>query len=151
MGRLKLSTLTYEDFEITNAWKVMMETINEDDVSLEPALVNSNGYISKKNEEVWCLCLAIFSNGLKYKATGMCRGDSSEGPLLWSIWNGLKDIPLILPPAPPFILKFDGPESFSKEFGLDISKVFPIEFNVIPHFETKPSKRIVILDTDGAK
>lgn len=128
-----------------------MITLEDEDASLEPAYLNAKGEISADNEEVWCICSAKFSNGTTHKASSMCRGDSDEGPLLWSIWNGEKDVSLLLPPAPPPVLKVEGPEPFAAEFGLIISDVFPIEFSVIPAFEISPIKRKINLTINGVE
>lgn len=151
MNRITLSELTYDLLGKTNAWRVIMDTLEDEDASLEPAYLNAKGEIDADNEEVWCICSAKFSNGTTYKASSMCRGDSDEGPLLWSIWNGEKDVSLLLPPVPPPVLKVEGPEPFAAEFGLNTSEVFPIEFNVIPVFETSPTQRKVILTPNGVE
>lgn len=149
MNRVTLSTLTYEHLNEVNAWKVRMDTLEDDDVILEPAQFNASGELNKSNEEVWCLCSAKFSNGTTHQAAAMCRGDADEGPLLWSVWNGEKDISLQLPPSPPPVLKVDGPEPFAAAFGLELNEVFPIEFNVVPRFESEPCIRKVILSAQG--
>lgn len=149
MKRVKLSELNYDHFEEAGAWRVIPETLEEVDASLEPALLNSRGEVTRENEEVWCLCQASFSNGSAHRAAAMCRGDSGQGPLLWTIWNGVKDVSLQLPPAPPPVLKVDGPEPFCASFDLNIADVFPIRLVVIPRFEQKPNLRKVMLDTTG--
>ena len=79
----------------------------------------------------------------------MCRGDSDEGPLLESVWNGEKDVRVLLPPAPPLVLAKSGPQVFAAEFGLSVKQVFPMRFHVVPRFATPPEGRAVTLDVSG--
>jgi hypothetical protein len=149
MKNITLGTLTYDHLNKVNAWQVKMDTLEDYDAELEPPQFNVSGEISVLNKEVWCLCSAKFSNGTTHQAAAMCRGDSDEGPLLWSIWNGEKDLSLQLPPSPPPVLKVDGPEPFSAAFGLEVNEVFPIELSVVARFEAEPSIRKVILSPQG--
>lgn len=150
MNRIRLSELNKDHLKNIVVWRVIPDSLEEADAELEPAELDADGEIGAKNEEVWCACSARFSNGTVHEGVAMCRGDSSDGPLLWSIWNGMRAVPLLLPPAPPAVLKVDGPERFAVEFGLMVGEVFPIEFAVIPQFETKPTKRKVILNIGGS-
>jgi hypothetical protein len=144
-----LSQLQNEDLKKYIAWETVVESIDDDDISLMPADLDKDGRIPESLGEVWCLCRAIFKNGSEYIASAMCRGDSSDGPLLYSVWNGNENIRLILPPAPPFVLEKEGPESFAKKFNLNINDIFPIIFEVVPRFVTKPEIRRLKLDISG--
>lgn len=145
----KLSQLKNEDLINYNAWETVVESLDDEDISLVPVDLDKNGRISATLGEVWCLCRAIFKNGNENLASAMCRADSSDGPLLHSIWNGRENIRLILPPAPPFVLAKEGPEIFAKKFNLTVNDIFPIVFEVIPRFVTEPEVRKVKLDITG--
>jgi hypothetical protein len=142
---MTLSRLSYDDFIRVPAWQVLRETSDEEDVSLEPATIDNMGLIEKSNGEVWCLCKAIFSNGEEHKASAMCRGDNNEGPLLLTVFNGSEDVALIMPPAPDFVLKSEGPQVFCKKFDKQENEVFPITFKVVPKFQVKPEERSIII------
>lgn len=145
MKRIYLSELSYDHLEEINAWRVIMDSLDDDDASLVPAFFNANGEITAQNEEVWCLCTATFHNGTTHNACAMCRGDSNDGPLLWTFWNGERDVSLQLPPSPPPVLKVDGPIPFAKAFGWEVSDVFPIQLEVVPKFEEYPAERKILL------
>ena len=142
---MTLGKLSYEQLERIPAWRVIPETIDDIDISLEPATTDDVGLIETENGEVYCLCKAIFSNGDEHRASAMLRGDANEGPLLLTIFNGFEDIPLIMPPAPAFVLEADGPEAFCKKFGKPSEDVFPISFSVIPKFKAEPKDRSIII------
>ena len=149
MELIKLSELNDDLLQKFDSWRVLEETYDYEDVSLSPAYKNNNGEISNKNGEVWCLSKAIFANGEEHKASSMCRGDSNQGPLLWSVWNNTKRINLLLPPAPDFVLKKEGPIKFCAEFNKPPGEVFPIRFEIIPKFQIEPNLRIVAIYQDG--
>jgi len=140
-----LSNLTYKDFERWQAWRVIENTYQDEDISLQPARLDELGLIDKRNGEVWCLCKAVFACGEKHKASGMCRGDSSDGPFLLTISNGVEDVTLIQPPAPDFVLQAEGAEQFSKRFDKKLNEVFPLTIKVIPHFQLEPKERYVVI------
>jgi hypothetical protein len=147
--KIRLSQLTNEYLKTNSAWETIVETIDEEDVQLTPVEFDQKGRIPIHLGEVWCLCRAIFANETEYIASAMCRGDSSDGPLLWSVWNGSEDVRLMLPPAPSFVLEKEGPECFANKFNLSIKDVFPILFEVIPRFESAPEIRRIKLGFSG--
>ncbi len=142
-----LSELTNEHLIKCDSWKVFEESLDEEDVILEPAIKTQDGLVAASNREVWCFCKAIFANGDEHFASAMCRGDSDDGPLLCSVWNGKVDVRILVPAAPSFVLEKEGPIFFCKEFGKEIEDVFPIIFNVIPLFETNPTIRWIKIDS----
>jgi hypothetical protein len=141
MTQLKLSELSYQVFDKIDAWQVLMDSYDEEELILKPATKNTLGQIKDTIGEVWCLCKAVFNNGNEYKASAMCRADSNEGPLLWTVWNGKENVSLILPPAPDFVLAEEGPIPFCAKFGQSQDSVFPIKFIVIPKFQFQPYER----------
>jgi hypothetical protein len=143
-----LGQITDDDFRQHPAWAVV-GGYEAEDLELSPVEFDSNGRIPSSVGEVWCLCTAVFANGSEYLASAMCRGDSSEGPLLWEVSNGKRAVPLLLPPAPPFVLDREGPTVFAAQFGLSVNDVFPLTLKVVPCFATKPEKRSVKLGTSG--
>lgn len=146
IDQLKLSELTNIHLEEIKAWRVLEDTIEEEDVTLSPAYFTKEGLISKRNGMVWCLCKSIFANGEEFKGVSMCRGDSDEGPLLLSVWNGHDYIRIIMPPAPLFVLNEEGPEMFSTKFDRKLSDIFPMKFEVVLNFEIEPYKRRLVLN-----
>lgn len=150
--KINLSQLTNEHFYKCDSWIVLEDSLQEEeDVSLEPAIKTPDGLIGATNGEVWCFCKAIFSNGDEHIGSALCRGDSDDGPLVCSVWNGKEDVPIFVPPAPEFVLEKDGPDIFCGKFGKQIQDVFPIIVEVIPCFENKPNTRRVMIYSDGRK
>ena len=149
MKQIKFSDLNMSSFQNHDSWQVLEETLEEIDISLIPADKNESGLISSKNGEVWCLSKMTFFNNEQHFASSMCRGDSNEGPILWSVWKDNELITLMLPPAPDFVLDIDGPASFCSEFNLSQQDIFPISFEVIPEFQLEPHKRAVLIYPDG--
>lgn len=143
-----LSQLTDDDLKQHPAW-VVVGGYEAEDLELSPVEFDSNGRIPSNVGEVWCLCTATFANGNQYMASAMCRGDCTEGPLLWEVSNGKQTVPLLLPPAPPFVLDQEGPEAFSTQFDLSVDDVFPLIIEVAPRFAIEPEKRSVKLGTSG--
>ena len=116
-GSVKLSTVTNEDFARVPAWQVGGDVLEDEDPELVPAARSDDGKLSRSIGEVWCLADAIFSDGSRLPSIALCRGDSSDGPMLWQVWDGRQYIPLVVPPAPDFVLDVDGPIPFSGKFG----------------------------------
>jgi len=146
MNGIKLSEMSYRYFEIHDAWKVIIDSYQEEELRMEPAFKNQFNQVQCENGEVWCLCQAIFNDGSIHKASAMCRADSNEGPLLLSFWNDSEDVTLILPPAPDFVLDTEGPIPFAQKFSKNFEEVFPIKFFIIPLFEFPPTQRQVELN-----
>jgi len=147
--RKTLSQLSYEDLENSPVWMAVGDYANDDDAFLEPAELDDEGRVPSGIEEVWCLCRATFSNGTEHLAAAMCRADSCDGPLLWTVWNGIEDIPLFVPPAPPPVIQKRGPRVFAERFGLDVLDVFPVTIEVVTKFEESPERRSVKVDVEG--
>lgn len=146
---MKLSNLSYKELAIHDAWKVVEESFEEDELKLIPAKKNYLGQIEIDNGEVWCLCDAIFNDGSKHEASAMCRSDTNQSPLLWSFWNGKENVPLLLPPAPAFVIAKDGPAAFCKKFNRARGEVFPITLVVVPKFEFPPQDRMIKIEARG--
>jgi hypothetical protein len=144
MERIKLSNLTNEVLTRINCWRVEVDTIEDEDISLTPAIKSTEDKILPLNGEVWCQTTVFFSNGEKKKGSCMCRADSEDGPLLVTVWNGAKDVSLIMPPAPEFVLEMEGPNKFCSEFQLEYEEIFPLRILVVPIFETPPNLRQII-------
>ncbi len=144
-----LSQLTYEDLKRSPAWGAIGDYAEDEDAKLTPVQFDDFGRIPEKLEEVWCMCTVVFANGSELMATAMCRGDSSDGPLLWSVWNGSEDVPLLLPPAPPPVLAKKGPDFFSNKFNMKKDEVFPLTIKVVSRFSTSPEIRSVKLGESG--
>lgn len=143
-----LGTLTDEDFEFAPAWEATGE-IEEGDKVLVPAELTSDGAVSERVGEVWCRSTCRFANGEHHRATAMFRGDGPEGPVAWTITNDGQELPLLVPPAPLAVLKLDGPEPFSKAFGLALSDVFPLVIACDVRFATAPHERSVFVSAEG--
>jgi hypothetical protein len=143
-----LSQLNYHDLGAHPAWAVAGDPEAED-VELAPVRLDSAGRVPRDVGEVWCLCEAVFADGSRHLASAMCRGDSDQGPLLWTVWNGAEDVPLLLPPAPDFVLEKEGPEVFVMKFRLNLPEVFPMRIEVVPRFAVEPEHRSVALDVSG--
>ncbi|HEV2480293.1 MAG TPA: hypothetical protein VGS79_11535 [Puia sp.] len=150
MAPIKLSDLSISDFRKVDAWKVIESSYEEEELRLVPADKNERGNLLRKNGEVWCLTKATFSNGAVHDAVCMSRADAAEVPLSRSVWNGEKYVPLFVPPAPGFVLKTHGPKPFSKEFNERLENVFPIDFEIVPRFETAPAIRRIVIGVKGA-
>jgi hypothetical protein len=116
-----------------------------------PVPLTHEGLVPANVGEVFCLSKCHFADGAPHLACAMCHGDSPEGPLLLTVWNGGRPISLILPPAPDFVLQKEGPEAFASAFGLPASAVFPAIFEVVPEFATPPRRRRVKLTPTGAE
>ncbi len=144
----ELGQLTDDDLRQHPAW-VVVGGYEAEDLKLSPVEFDSSGRIPSNVGEVWCLCTAVFANGTQHMASAMCRGDCAEGPLLWEVSNGKQTVPLLLPPAPPFVLAREGPEVFAAQFDLSVDAVFPLTIEVVPCFVIKPEKRSVKLGTSG--
>lgn len=136
-----LNEMTIQDFKQTPCWKVLETGFDENDVKLVEAAISDDGTVLATNGEVWCKGIATFNNGLIYDGVCMCRADASDGPLLITIWNGQKDVSIIMPPAPDFVLENEGPEPFCQAFHLSYQEIFPIQFLVEAKFEVAPLTR----------
>ena len=144
-----LYQLTYDELKQHTAWVAVGDYAEMEDPELSPVEFDAEGRIPGNVGEVWCLCAAVFFDGSEHLAIAMCRGDSADGPLLWSVWNGDKDVPLLLPPTPPFVLARQGPEVFATKFGTNVANVFPLTIEVVPRFAVKPEIRTVKLGISG--
>jgi hypothetical protein len=149
MESIKFSEIELADLRRTDAWKGLESTYDDDDLTLVPAERNKEGFISRKNGEVWCLCKANFANGAVHDAIAMCRGDSDQEPLLWTFWNGDTLVDLKVPPAPDFVLESEGPDVFCQEFNETAENVFPIVLEAVPRFEVAPTIRRVTIYAEG--
>jgi len=138
-----LSSLTYEDLRRSPAWRAIGDYTEEVDARLESLPAEED--VPAAVEEVWCLCRAVFADGSEHLATAMCRGDAAIGPLLCSVWNGVEDVAIIVPPAPPFVLEEQGPSAFCARFSKALAQVFPLTIEVLPTFETAPRRRAAVL------
>ncbi len=144
-----LSQLTDELLQFCNAWVALDDSHKDDEMKLTPALITDNGLISMDNGEVWCLCEATFNNNMQQIAVCMCRSETRGKPVLWSVFHDGRSYPVMVPPAPDFVLTSDGPAVLSKKFDLTIEDVFPITIEVIPEFETRPHRRKVKIFANG--
>jgi len=140
-----LGSLTHEDLARSPAWEATGEVVDGDGV-LVPVLLDPSGRVPTGVGEVWCRSRCRFANGGEHPACAMYRGDSEEGPLAWTVWNGDRDVPLLLPPAPPHVLALDGPEAFARAFHLSLDAVFPLTIESDCDFEEPPRRRRVLVD-----
>ena len=144
-----LSQLNYEDLRRCAAWVAVGDYAEVEDPELAPVGFDSDGRVPRHIEEVWCLSRATFADGSEHPAIAMCRGDSDAGPLLWSVWNGTEDVPVVIPPAPSSVLAKRGPGAFASKFGRAVEDVFPMDFEVIAGFSTYPLRRRVKIEATG--
>lgn len=144
-----ISKLTYDDLKAHPAWQATGDYAEDEDAKLAPVQFDGEGRIPDDLKEVWCMCVAVFANGSEHMATSMCRGDSSDGPLLWSVWNGREDVTLLLPPAPPAVLAKRGVDFFSTKFSMKKDDIFPLTIKVVSRFATSPEIRNVKLGELG--
>jgi hypothetical protein len=145
---ITLSRLSYEDLKRCNAWKTTGD-IDSEDCQLGEVVFDKDGNIPASIGEVWCLCSTIFADHSIHQATSLCRGDGADGPLLWSVWNGEVDVPILLPPAPPEVLQVQGPEVIATSFNRSISDIFPLTIVVVPQFAVAPHIRSIRLGVEG--
>jgi hypothetical protein len=150
MKTLMLSDLTIDVLLKVDVWKIANPAYDGIELLLLAANKSDQGVVLRTNGEVWCLSKAIFFNGTVHHALAMCDANSDEGPLLWSVWNGGRFVPLFVPPAPAFVLEDDGPEHFCKEFDETTEHVFPIALEVVPRFEVAPTIRRITIYAEGA-
>ena len=143
-----LGRLTYEDLRGCPAWEATGETI-DDDRMLVPARLTPGGLVSREAGEVWCRSQCLFANGAIHLACTMSRGDAGDGPLAWTVWNGNRDVRLLVPPAPAFVLAKEGPGPFARAFSLTLADVFPLVIRVDPRFDHPPRERLVHINKRG--
>ncbi len=144
-----LSQLTNEDLRRYSAWEATGDYAEDVDAKLTPVKFDDDGRVPVELEEVWCMCIATFSDGSEHMASSMCRGDSSDGPLLCTVWNGSDNVELLVPPAPPHVLEKHGPDYFSAKFNMKKGAIFPLTIKVVPRFTTKPEIRSAIFEETG--
>lgn len=144
-----LGTLTREDLAEVPAWEATGEVV-DGDIVLVPLVLGPSDGVPAGVGEVWCRSRCRFANGEEHPACAMYRGDSEEGPLAWTVWNGARDVPLLLPPAPPQVLALDGPEPFARAFQLSLGAVFPLTIEADCDFEQPPHRRRVLVDPFAA-
>jgi hypothetical protein len=145
-----LSSLTDEDLVFWPAWRVTTVT-DEGDQILAPAPMNSYGEILKTVDQVWCRSVCRLSNGVELPALSLCIGKSNEGPINWSITVDSEELRLILPPAPDFVLREEGPEAFARKLSMDLSDVFPLTLEVLVKFEAMPRHRSIKIGANGER
>lgn len=148
MSTKTLGTLTYRDLDEHVAWEATGDIADGDELLL-PATLTTEGLVPASVGEVWCRSRCRFSNGSTHRACALYKGDSEDGPLVWSVFNGSVDVRLILPPAPDDILAIDGPERFAASFGLTLAEVFPVEISAECTFETPPTRRSIVVYSSG--
>lgn len=141
--------LSYGDLQVCPAWRSTGTCDERGNQVLKPVRLGADGSIPASVEEVWCLCKCRFADATEHGACSSCDGDTSEGPLAWSVWNGDEFIPIIVPPAPDFVLEKEGPIAFCRAFNLESQAVFPLEIEVVPAFEIAPHRRSVLIDSSG--
>jgi hypothetical protein len=150
MDAIKLSKIEISDLKRIDAWKILESTYDDEDMTLIPAEKNRQGFITRENGDLWCWCKATFANGALHDAIALCRGDSDQGPMLWTFWNGEDVVGLMVPPAPDFVLEVDGPANFCQEFSESAENVFPISLEAVPKFEVAPTIRRITIYAEGA-
>jgi len=146
---MKLSTLTYEDLAEVQVWSTPAGSEEEEDATLSPVSLTRDGLVPSNVGEVWCLCTAWFADGSQHRATAMCRGDSGDGPLLWTVSAGSEDVPLLVSPSPAFVLARQGPTFFAARFGKSLEQVFPLTIEAATRFAVEPQRRRVCIGADG--
>ena len=99
--------------------------------------------------EVWRLCNAVFADGSEHLASAMCRGDSSDGPLLWNVWNGTEDVPLSCHLRHCRFLAKKVRQALSAKFNADMHAVFPLKITAVARFAVSPEERSVRVDVAG--
>jgi hypothetical protein len=146
---MRLSELTHDDLAKVQVWAVEAASAEDEDVTLLPVILTESGLVPSDVGEVWCLCVARFADGSEHKSCAMCRGDSSDGPLLWTAWTGTEEVPLFVPPAPSFALSKGGPVPFAAKFARSLEQVFPLTVEAITGFTVVPRRRRVTIGADG--
>jgi hypothetical protein len=145
--RTTLGILSDDDLAVHPAWEATGDIEDGDKVLVPAAMVD--GAVSAATGEVWCRSECVFANGDRHPATAMYRGDGPEGPLAWTVSCEGEEMPLIVPPAPDFVLQLDGPSAFAQRFSLPTEAVFPLEIRSAVRFESPPAIRSVFLAEDG--
>lgn len=141
-----LSQLTCDDLKKYPTWQSIGNYAEDEDAQIKPLILNDLDKIPLTIEEIWCLCEAIFADNSKHLAVAMCRGDSSDGPLLCSVWNGIEFVPLFFPPAPTIVLEKKGDNYFSIKFNIQKNKIYPLRINVLSRFESNPEIRTLTIE-----
>jgi hypothetical protein len=144
-----VANLSYDDLREKSGWQWTGAYDDDGNEVLVPVKFDALGRILESAGEVWCLCTCRFANGSEHPACAMCRGDSKEGPLALSVWDGERFVPVILPPAPEFVLEKEGPLTFCRRFTLEPDEVFPMEIIVVPRFAVAPHRRSVRIGISG--
>lgn len=55
----------------------------------------------------------------------------------------------MVPPAPPFVLKVQGPEVLAQRFGKSVDQVFPLRMEALVEFAHPPHRRVVLFTRFG--
>lgn len=142
---ITIADLGLDDFQRCSAWRWRGTYDDRGNEILAPVQFDTKGHIPASAGEVWCLSTVQFSGGSTHAGCAMCRGDSNVGPLAWSVWNGSRFVPLMLPPAPVRVLEKLGPEKFSSAFDMNTAAVFPLKLKVLPKFVVLPEERMIYL------
>jgi hypothetical protein len=143
-----LGSLSDEDLAFCPAWQVIEATDDGDQV-LVPAPLIASGEVSRSVEEVWCRSVCRLPGGVELPACTLSIANSGEGPIAWSITHNGQEVRLILPPAPEFVLREEGPAAFAKRLQLALSQTFPLILEVSVRFEESPHNRSIRIDADG--
>lgn len=141
----------YAEMAIPEPKAIEADSWQDEDEGLVPVKFTADGRVPSNVRLAWCLAVATFADGSRHEACAACWGDSEEGPLLPTVFNGKEDVPLMVPPAPDFVLKEEGPEVFAAKFGSTVERVFPVRLEVVPRFASTPQRRHALHAVSGRR
>jgi len=144
-----LANLSNADLQRVHAWEVTGKKSSKGESILIPVGLVDGEVVPRNVGEIWCLCRCTFNDASEHIASAMCRGDSSDGPLGISVWNGERSLRIMVPPAPPFVLEKEGPIVFARHFKRSVQAVFPAKIEVLPRFAVHPTVRTAVIQVNG--
>lgn len=130
-------------------WAYVPQDVEDPEGPIAPVRLTHEGRVPYQAGEVWCLCDAVFADGSHHGASGLCEANGHSGPLAISVFLGTDAVPVMVHPAPVFVLEKEGPNVLAKKFGRHVDQVFPITITVLATFEDPPPLRKVVIQKSG--
>ena len=141
--RKKLEELELEDFDEFPLWVNLFGNNDELEGLVEPVVGHSE--LSRNLDfDVLCRTNIELRDGSVLKGIAMYYPESGKIGN-FSMKNDEEWLTIMLPPAPDFVLKVDGPESFAKKLNKPFLQVFPVTITTeLKETKTGNSARKVI-------
>jgi len=119
--RKKLADLTLSDFDLAWVWR--SDWANDDEETVMP--IPGKDVIAKGDALLWVRINGELADGTTIAGVALINSDPLELSIpsffIEGRWMGFN-----LPPAPEFVLKERGPETFAHGLGRELRQVFPI-------------------------